>query len=76
MAELAGIHSTCKVTLADFQQYEFSHCKVDAILLVGSLVHLTHHELPAVLRRILLGLKQDGYLYISLKEGEGPSVKH
>lgn len=76
MADLAAAHSGCTVTVADFQLYDFSQLQFNAIILVGSLVHLTHAELPTVLQHILDGLMADGYMYISLKEGKGKSVKH
>ena len=76
MAELARTHSGCHVTVGDFQSYTFSNLQCDAILMVGSLVHLTHPELPAVLNRIIKGLKQGGYMYLSLKQGKGASVTH
>ncbi|WP_319549927.1 class I SAM-dependent methyltransferase [Desulfogranum marinum] len=76
MAELATIHSGCQVIVADFETYNFSDLECDAILLVGSLVHLPHLKLPAVLKRILDGLNKDGYMYLSLKQGKATSVTH
>lgn len=75
LAELARGRSGCPVVTADFETHEFEGCNVDAVLLVGALVHLPHGRLAAVLGRILPaldpGAPAGGWVYLSLKEGRG-----
>ncbi len=69
LAELARKHTGCRVTEGDFEAYDFSDQRVDAVVLVGALVHIPHHQFQAALENVLRGLKQGGYVLITLKEG-------
>ncbi len=71
LAELAGRLSGCPVIEGDFVDYNFSNLMVDALILIGALVHLPHHDLAAILVNISKALKNGGYILLSLKEGEG-----
>ena len=75
LAALARRHGGCPVVAADFETHDFAGCDVDAVLLVGALVHLPHGRLGPVLGRILDALDArapaGGWLYLSLKRGEG-----
>ena len=73
LAELARQHSGCPVLEGDFVLYDFSTLRFDALLLIGSLVHLGYSELGSVLIRISEALKDDGFIYLTLKEGNGLS---
>ena len=73
LAELARQNSGCPVLEGDFTLFDFSTLQFDALLLVGSLVHLGYSELGSVLIRISRALKSDGFVYITLKEGYGMS---
>jgi hypothetical protein len=44
---------------------------VDAVLLVGALVHIPHSQLVATLKRILAALKDRGIALLTVKEGAG-----
>jgi len=44
--------------------------QVDGILFSASLVHISH-EIHIVIRNALQALKQKGFMYVSLKEGDG-----
>jgi mutator protein MutT len=71
LARLARQNSGCPVIEGDFTRYVFSNLKFDALLLVGSLVHLHESEFPEVLTWISKGMKDTGRMYLTLKEGDG-----
>ena len=71
LADLARRHSGCPVTGGDFRTYDFSRVRVDAVLLIGALVHLEHQQLPDILKRICCAVVAGGIVYLSLKEGKG-----
>jgi SAM-dependent methyltransferase len=73
-ADLAGLArriSGCPVMVDDFMSFDFADLEFDALLLVGSLVHLDRSLLKPVLFEICKALKKNGYLLLTLKEGEG-----
>ncbi|MGD9300885.1 MAG: class I SAM-dependent methyltransferase [Desulfobacterales bacterium] len=70
LADLARKNVGCEVIEGDFETYDFSGLDVDAVLLVGSAIHIAHHKLADVLRNITGGL-HSAMVYISLKEGTG-----
>jgi len=61
----------CPVIQADFESFDFGTLQVDAVLLVGALVHLSPMKLAAVLRKILQALRPQGWVLLTLKEGSG-----
>ena len=71
LASLARKNAGCEVLEGDFETYDFSQLSVDAIVLVGALVHLPHSKAPAVLNSISRALKDDGNILLSLKKGAG-----
>lgn len=73
LAELAIQNTGIKIIVADFEIYDFSQLSVDAILLVGALIHLNPSKLPNVIHSIIKALKQNGYILITLKKGMGTS---
>ena len=76
LAALARENAGCKVIEGDFEGYDFSSLKGDAILASGSLVHVPHERLPNVFGNIAKALdcsQNSGYFYVSLKEGRGES---
>ncbi len=74
LAALARKHTGCEIIEGDFQTYDFSKQKFDAILLSGSLVHIPHAHLESVFGHILDGVGNGGKVLVSLKEGDGSSV--
>ena len=75
LADLAQQLVECEVIRADFESFDFSSLSVDAILLVGALVHLPHQKMPAVLKNIMKALNPGGRVLITLKEGQGQMTK-
>ena len=71
LAGLAQQKAGCDVIRADFENFDFSTLSVDAVLLIGALVHVPHPKMPPVLKRIMKALRPGGWILISLKEGQG-----
>ena len=71
LAAIARENTGCDVIEGDFERYDFHSLCVDAILLVGALVHLPPERAQASLRNICPGLDAAGKLLVSLKEGKG-----
>ena len=71
LAGLARAHTACRIIEADFETYDFSRLSVDAIMLIGALVHLPHTKISDVLNSINRALKDDGNILLSLKKGAG-----
>ena len=71
LAGLVRKNVECEVIEGDFETYDFSRLSVDAIMLIGALVHLPHNKVPEVLNSINRALKDDGIIFLSLKKGVG-----
>jgi SAM-dependent methyltransferase len=71
LANLARKNVGCEVIEDDFETYDFSRLSVDAIILVGALVHLPHSKVPEILNSINRALKDGGNILLSLKKGAG-----
>ena len=71
LASLAMENVRCEIIEGDFETYDFSRLSVDAIMLVGALVHVPHNKVPEVLNSISRALKDDGHILLSLKKGVG-----
>jgi len=71
LAGLVRKNVGCEVIEGDFETYDFSRLSVDAIMLIGALVHLPHNKVSAVLISINKALKDDGKIFLSLKKGAG-----
>ena len=72
LASLARQHSGCTVIEGDFEIYDFSNLRADALLLSGALVHLPHDRMKPVLQSVLRAVagRHSALVYLSLKEGE------
>ena len=71
LAELTRENVGCEVIEDDFETFDFSTLFVDAIILVGAIVHLPHQELKTVLDHISCGLGEQGKVLVTMKEGDG-----
>ncbi|MBT3256123.1 MAG: class I SAM-dependent methyltransferase [Deltaproteobacteria bacterium] len=69
LAALARAHSGCPVREGDFEVYGFTGMDMDAILLVGAMVHVPHERFQEVFSNILRALKPRGHVLLTLKEG-------
>ncbi len=70
LADLAALHSGCRVVVGDFEVFDFSTESSDAMLLTAALVHIKPDAVELVLKKILSGLKRGGIIYISMKQGD------
>jgi len=73
LADLARRHSGCPVIEGDFHKFDFSALQFDALVLVGSLVHVARETFAAVFRSVCKALVPGGFVLITLKEGTGAS---
>lgn len=71
LAELAKANTSAPVIVADFEAFDFSRFSVDAVILVGALVHLSPDRFSAAFPNIVSAVKKGGYTLLTLKEGKG-----
>jgi len=71
LAELARDNASCEVIEGDFETYDFSAIDVDAIVAIGSLVHVPHERFASVFENITSAVSMHGCVLITLKEGSG-----
>ena len=74
LAALARKYAMCEIIEGDFQTFDFSKRKFDAILLSGALIHIPQARFDSVFDHILKGLGNEGKVLVSLKEGNGSSM--
>jgi len=74
LAELARAHAGCEVLCEDCDVFDFTTLSVDAVILIGALVHVPRDRFPASLARILQALKLGGHVLLTMKQGEGTSA--
>jgi SAM-dependent methyltransferase len=73
LARLAAQHSSCPVIEGDYQTYDFSTLSFDALLFIGSLVHLPREMLAPVIETTRRALNRNGHILLTLKKGKGTS---
>jgi SAM-dependent methyltransferase len=71
LAELAKENVGCEVIEGNFETYDFSRLSVDAILLVGALVHLPYDKFKPVFENITTCLNERGKVLVTMKKGRG-----
>lgn len=69
MCELASIHIGQDVLTMKFDQLDF-HEVFDGIWACASLLHIPSEELEDIFKKVILGLKDGGVLYMSFKYGD------
>jgi len=74
LVRLAREHADCPVIEGDFYRYNFSNLQFSALVFVGSLVHLSRGNLPAILQTTCQALVPNGLTLITMKEGFGTSL--
>jgi SAM-dependent methyltransferase len=71
LAGMARNLSGCPVIEGDFLTHDFSRYHANALIFSASLVHSPHREVAAVLDNVLYALNDGGFIFISVKEGDG-----
>jgi len=71
LARLARQNTGCEVVEGDFESFDFSSFQVDTVTLIGALVHVPHEKMVEILASIAHSLREDGYILITLKAGNG-----
>ena len=71
LAHLARGHCGCEIIEGDFTTYDFSTLQVQAMLMVGALVHVEHAVFPTILHHLITALIPGGHALVTLKCGEG-----
>ena len=74
MCALAEIHTGLEVLNMTFEELDFDEV-FDGIWACASLLHVPENEMPDILKKVGLALKQGGYLFISVKEGEFEGIR-
>jgi len=74
MAALVKQQVGCSVIVGDFTAFDFSRFSMDATILVGALVHLPCEYFGSVFANIAVGVKKDGLVLLTMKEGRGIST--
>lgn len=74
LACLARCLVGCEIVVGDFERFDFSRWHVDALLLVGALVHVPLSRFAQVLDHILCAVKPEGYVLLSVKKGHGATI--
>ncbi len=74
LAIMAREFSGCPVFVGDFFTFNFASISVDALILIGALVHVERHLFAEILGRVRVALNDGGLIYLSLKEGTGKHV--
>ena len=75
LAELARRHTGLTVFEADFETFDFYKMDMDALLLVGALVHVPHARFQLIFSRILKALKPQGCVLLTMKQGQGTQTR-
>jgi SAM-dependent methyltransferase len=73
LAKLARSNTGCPVIKGDLETFDFSTGSWNAVILVGSLVHIPHDRFLSTIHKILAGFSSPCVLLLTLKEGDGIS---
>lgn len=71
LARLAREKSGCPVIEGDLETFDFSTGEWNAVLMVGSLVHISHNQLLPVLQKMLSGFVSPYTILLTMKAGDG-----
>ena len=71
LVNLARENVGCEVIEGDFETYDFSAISADAIMLIGTLVHIPYDRFSDFFKDIIFSLSDFGKILITLKEGTG-----
>jgi ubiquinone/menaquinone biosynthesis C-methylase UbiE len=71
LLKLAKVYTGLSVVCADFSNLPFGDDTFDAIWALGTLLHVTHHDLPTVLSELHRVMKTNAVLFTAMKVGTG-----
>jgi SAM-dependent methyltransferase len=71
LAELAREIAGCEIIEGDYETYDFSLIQVDAVFLVGVMVHVPRERFSNVFKNITSAIPDNGLVLTTLKEGSG-----
>ncbi len=71
LARLAGKHSGCPVIEGDMEHFDFTIGSWNALMMVGSLVHISHKRFVPVIQKLLSGVASPCVILLTMKAGEG-----
>ncbi len=74
LAAIAAEKTGRPLIVGDFETFDFSRFSMDALLLVGALVHVPPYRLQGVLHNVLAAVRPGGHVLLTLKEGSGVRV--
>ncbi len=69
LAELARENAGCEVIEGDFETYDFSTIMVDAVMLIGALVHTPYERFAEVLKNITASIPKHGNVVTRISHG-------
>ncbi len=75
LAALARNHAGCRVIEDDYLTFDFTSIQVDAVALIGALVHQPREAVPQIVTSICRCLNPGGYLLITQKESSGEMTR-
>ena len=75
LCQIASDHTGIKVRQMLFQELEVNE-KYDGIWACASILHLPKKELKEVLKKMLIALKIDGWIYTSFKYGKYEEIRN
>jgi SAM-dependent methyltransferase/GNAT superfamily N-acetyltransferase len=71
LAKLAGNHSGCPVIVGDLEKFDFSMGSWNAVMMIGSLVHIPHERFITQIHKIFSCFSSPCVMLLTLKEGDG-----
>lgn len=74
LAQLARKFSQCDVIHGDYRTYDFTGFRCKGILFSASLVHTPYEKVGSAVMNACKAFETRGFLYISLKKGQGPLI--
>lgn len=74
LANMAREHSGCDVIHGNYQTCDFTGFQCKGILFSASLVHMPYDQVGESVKHVLNAIDSSGFIYISLKKGQGPMI--
>lgn len=71
LARLARKHSGCPVIEGDMEHFDFTIGSWNALMMVGSLVHIPHDRFFPIIQKLLFGFASPCVILLTMKAGKG-----